>query len=398
MFALYYDEIFYSGVARLQKRLPIGRVELQSMFGFGKFASFLFLPPHIGQSGAAFFLEPHVRRLRERHCTSPFYATTANGVNRLNFAKLHGASALRAPHRMQLCAACSAEDFKIIGETFWRRSHQLPGAAVCWKHNTQLFETPHSNSPSTRFLLHDANDVWTDAFQPVQLCNDSPSKLMLAVQLRDLLQGRYQGQYRTRALQMGFERKAGIPDFDKLEAEITAFFGADYLSEIGATLLPGAQGNWTRLLSSPKQRRLLHSTYHALFEAFLQSKSPKQAVYANGPWRCPLPVDHGSERYPVKVLSQRRERGILVATATCSCGTAFTTRGGQTDRDVAPSISTISKIGPKLASRICSEIKGGKTKRQTAAALHIPFNAVVRGLAMAKSAALSAASFGRTEN
>ncbi|MCB1484162.1 MAG: hypothetical protein KDJ17_04640 [Hyphomicrobiaceae bacterium] len=381
MFALYDDEIFYSGVARLQKRLPIGRIELQSIFGFGKFASFLFLPPQIGQSGAEFFLKPHVRRLRERHCTSPFYATT-HGVTGANFAKLHGSSALRMGQRMQLCATCSEHDIKTIGETYWRRSHQLPGASVCWKHNTRLIGSKFSVSPSRNFSLHDATDFWAAASSQAEDPNESRAEWLLAAELRNLLLGHYRGNFRTRVLQAGYERKAGTPDFESLEADITAFFGADFLLQIGAGVTPGAQGNWTRLLSSPKNRRTLHSTYHALFEAFLRSQAPSQAVYANGPWRCPLPLDHGTDRYPVKTLNQRRERGALVAAANCSCGTAFSTRGGQTDREAPLRISRISKIGAQLAARICSEIAGGKTRKQTAAVLQIPFNAVVRACAM----------------
>lgn len=380
MFALYEDEIFYSGVARLQKRLPIARVTLRSMFGFGKFTSFFFLPPEIKQTGAAFFLERDVRHLREKHCTSPFYMTT-DKVGGLNFAKRNGSSALRTHQRMHLCAACADDDIKTIGETYWRRSHQLPAVSVCWKHNTQLIALRFPVSPTTNFRPVDATDAWREARIDPSPSDASRPQYQLAVELRKLLLGQYTGDFRTRALHAGYEQKAGTPDFSSLESEITAFFGAEYLTKIGAELRSGTQGNWTRLLCSPTRRRVLHPTYHALFEAFLRSKTPSEPVYGAGPWRCPLPIDHGGDPYPVKVLQQRRERGILVAKAICSCGTTFTTRGGQMSRQQPLQISTISKFGPELEAKIHAQSNNGSTRKQIAASLKIPFNAVVRARA-----------------
>ena len=41
----------------------------------------------------------------------------------------------------RLCATCSRQDISQYGETYWRRSHHLPGVAVCSVHGEPLLET-----------------------------------------------------------------------------------------------------------------------------------------------------------------------------------------------------------------------------------------------------------------
>jgi hypothetical protein len=43
------------------------------------------------------------------------------------------------------CAKCAAEDLRFRGRSFWRRSHQIPGACWCLEHKTPLMTCPSSN-------------------------------------------------------------------------------------------------------------------------------------------------------------------------------------------------------------------------------------------------------------
>lgn len=45
------------------------------------------------------------------------------------------------------CPECKAEDLDKYGYTYLRRSHQLPGVTLCYKHHTQLYKTTPSNLP-----------------------------------------------------------------------------------------------------------------------------------------------------------------------------------------------------------------------------------------------------------
>lgn len=42
---------------------------------------------------------------------------------------------------LRYCESCMARDEQVLGETYWRRSHQLPGCYLCWEHNELLFTT-----------------------------------------------------------------------------------------------------------------------------------------------------------------------------------------------------------------------------------------------------------------
>lgn len=43
---------------------------------------------------------------------------------------------------LKYCPMCTDEDRNLQGETYWHRSHQLPGITVCAKHGYRLCETP----------------------------------------------------------------------------------------------------------------------------------------------------------------------------------------------------------------------------------------------------------------
>jgi len=43
-------------------------------------------------------------------------------------------------HVWRYCKKCISEDYKILGVTYWRTIHQLPGVFVCSKHKTSLTE------------------------------------------------------------------------------------------------------------------------------------------------------------------------------------------------------------------------------------------------------------------
>jgi hypothetical protein len=42
---------------------------------------------------------------------------------------------------LRVCRQCIRDDLKRHGESYWHRSHQLPGVHICLKHNGELMET-----------------------------------------------------------------------------------------------------------------------------------------------------------------------------------------------------------------------------------------------------------------
>lgn len=68
----------------------------------------------------------------------PYDACSASG---LGLAALSNAQ----PHVWRLCPTCVARDIEMFGVTYWHRSHQLPGVAICLLHDEPLrdIRLPH---------------------------------------------------------------------------------------------------------------------------------------------------------------------------------------------------------------------------------------------------------------
>src|SRR4030042_7010586 len=47
-------------------------------------------------------------------------------------------SRVKVPQFLRYCPECVSEDFERWGETYWRRTHQLPGVLVCTDHKGGL--------------------------------------------------------------------------------------------------------------------------------------------------------------------------------------------------------------------------------------------------------------------
>ena len=71
-----------------------------------------------------------------------------------------GLTQLRKKH-LWYCPLCAREDFRIYGETYWRRLCQMPGVSYCPKHRVRLLEsglpiseTNYQLFPASYVLLH----------------------------------------------------------------------------------------------------------------------------------------------------------------------------------------------------------------------------------------------------
>lgn len=130
--------------------LPIG-VLTRELTG-RKWSPGFFQAGHLVQLGVAIGMEPQV--LMRGHtvlsyATAYMSAQSRAAVERKALATGLTARSLGAvtqnvsdfvPHR-RWCAHCLEYELKSTGETFWHRSHNLPGVLVCDKHATPLWES-----------------------------------------------------------------------------------------------------------------------------------------------------------------------------------------------------------------------------------------------------------------
>ncbi len=88
-----------------------------------------------------------LKRFIAEHTLMPFLRTVhsdtagyAHGTNSSNEQLRNVGVSLGGP-KARFCAQCSELDRKGLGVSYWRRSHQLPGAVVCSMHGCTLLET-----------------------------------------------------------------------------------------------------------------------------------------------------------------------------------------------------------------------------------------------------------------
>lgn len=75
----------------------------------------------------------------------PFLIHSGNGaIRQVILRKL---SRIKGHRDQQFCPDCAIHDIREHGHTYWHRSHQLPGVAVCYRHGKRLIS---QNSPNIR--------------------------------------------------------------------------------------------------------------------------------------------------------------------------------------------------------------------------------------------------------
>jgi hypothetical protein len=181
-------------------------------------------------------------------------------------------SIVRDTDYFRLCPDCVREDLRRLGETYWRRCHQLPGVLVCPEHGTPLsitsvpFRGPsrHEFAAAAASLIRPAEGQ--RVFGPAALriardlagrsaawCDLAPAGDGALVDYRPTLRRhRYVG-----------ERGAVI----RLQRDLGAFVGERLLGQI---LRPGVDPVAWIAAAARKPRRHLHPVQHLLLRLLIE--------------------------------------------------------------------------------------------------------------------------------
>lgn len=99
----------------------------------------------LGHTSLAYHTHLHGQAVFEQY-TAALQASSSHAHVRLGIC----ASVVRGTEWFRVCADCVRNDLAVLGETYWRRSHQLPGVLVCPAHGARLVETPVAYRPLGR--------------------------------------------------------------------------------------------------------------------------------------------------------------------------------------------------------------------------------------------------------
>jgi hypothetical protein len=237
---------------------------------------------------------------------------------------------------LRFCPDCRREDIESLGETYWRRSHQIAGLLVCSKHGGELVESAVVSK--VKFRFGDANHEQACEVSRRRLLTPDERKnaLRLAVRCTEFLAGKTEtwrpdgvrGAYREAALSRGYVRGSDRCDSARLEAAVISFYGKEFLELMGASYRGLRPTDWIRRAFRMHTKNV-SPMEHAMIQVFLESTEKTgthRTAFGTGPWFCPNPyVKHDMPTIRQIELLKRGDRE-WVAVASCSCGFRFSFR------------------------------------------------------------------------
>jgi hypothetical protein len=267
------------------------------------------------------------------------------------------------PQFMRFCSLCALADIETLGETYWRRQHQLPGVIVCAEHGVALNQST--------VLMRPLGPVFRDATQIVTTEQSSPlldlnkveierAKLVAVCCNKFLSQGGgnwpteyVDVAYRKAAITRGFHRGRTRADIKQLLHAITGFYGQKLLRAFGCPA--GTRNIWMETIFQ-KHQQGFHPLQHALIQVFLDSCPEKDdpfSKFGNGPWRCPSPISDHSEYFPIKYICvrSRRSGGGQYAAARCPCGFSFYFENTSQNDPTLPIVKQVTNYGAQYQAK-----------------------------------------------
>jgi len=198
----YPDELLYSVVCRYHIRS--GNITVQqtrsdlSFLNNGNSYSHI-LPSKLGHLSKQlpFACSLTVEQLIENHTLFPYYRSyltykEQTVLKNFMIGKKTRSIALLAKipklelynsSNLKFCSLCLEQDLKIYGETYWHRSHQMPGITICLNHDQQLLESRATTEAISRnFILPTFNNC-----DVKELHGDSSVKETLSVFARKII-------------------------------------------------------------------------------------------------------------------------------------------------------------------------------------------------------------------
>jgi hypothetical protein len=298
---LYPDEHLPGGLARYCRwsSLPMWRlrkVVLEVPAGDG--VSFSSLGP-VQEAAALFAITPE--NLLWDHTLFPYATAFTAAVDSGRAirgelgapgSKKHpGMSRLNRVGVRRVCEQCLEEDVARFGETYWHRSHQLPGTFYCAKHRCLL----HGTALRAASRTTDVMPAECELLPPLSAWN-SPGALQLAVASAALLsRPRGPGEHRTADFYLGLAVERGLLDTSREvnQPALVDLFGAcfhdDFLEAAGVEFNPSRA--WPSLAFAPRSRKLA-TMRQLMVETMLRHDTPRLGFLNHQP-KGPSYPSHG---------------------------------------------------------------------------------------------------------
>lgn len=307
------------------------------------------------------------------------------------------------PRRLRYCRSCVRRDMASLGETYWRRMHQLTGVLFCAEH-AEILVSSHVSSSSS--MLEDFHDATTAAsIEPQECVTLTDRERDLALDIARRCQGLVTSApskwvhfflhpvelYRRAAVELGYDFGMQKLNSKRIAHDFYDFYGSAFLSKFGI-----AVSSHYSQAQDLMNGGVDHPLIHVLMQRFLEQRFEDMGIDFQftrkqvGHIRCPNPyAAHAADFRIENVVRKKPSSGSAYLVANCTCGFGFTFRRGD-DRDPTipivlnrirfgktferearrlyrekPSVAYVAKmmgVSTDLAGRL---VRGQKSKRES---------------------------------
>ncbi|MCG5076243.1 TnsD family Tn7-like transposition protein [Paraburkholderia tagetis] len=278
-----------------------------------------------------------------------------------------------APEYLRTCPACLEEDARVLGETYWRRAHQLQGVHFCVRHATALVETEVQIRPVGGGQNEQHCADLRMATRPY-LTGLSDREEALLLKISELAVALLKGQSSStldehRALYLdklhnaGFMRNSHMVDCLEFESEFKAFYGGRLLGLLHSDFKMGYIHSWLREYVKVRVGTH-HPLRHVLLTNFLDESADRnhnKVAIRSGPWQCKNPAaDHfGLATITSYTILKHNKVGSRAGRFLCGCGYEFTARLDKVDDKGQPVKMRVTRFGEVFAKKVHELVGAG---------------------------------------
>lgn len=297
-----------------------------------------------------------------------------------------------APKYLRYCRSCVRHDTDRLGETYWKRRHQLSGVLLCTEHNEILVDSPvHSKSLDKDLYDATTASLAADPIECVTLTErDRRAAMDIARRCQDLITSAPLNWlrpslhpfqlYRRAAIELGYGWGTNRLNSQRIAHDFYEFYGSEFLSKFGIKIL-SRNSQAEILLNGGVHHPLLHVLMQRFLDQRLEEFQPNRNQFFQV--RCPNryaehPADF-SVKNVVRMTSAPRGEYFI---GHCTCGYGFSFQRTEARDPTMPVVLRQTLFGETFereARRLYKETPSVEHVARTMGVSHMTANRLIKG-------------------
>ena len=230
--------------------------------------------------------------------------------------------------RPRYCPECVNEQLLKFGESYWRRSHNLPTTHLCVEHRRRLCLADTAPATASQYIAlplpHKQSRNVDQTRVPDWALVPLAESAVATLRADWSAEVSWPQIHRSRALAAGYSLTSGEVAGARLASELTTAYGSDYLAETA----PCTDGcSWPSLMVREKPGVPFAAAKHVLLSTFLEWAPRSSTVFA---YAKPGPRERDYEGMDRRLADavMREASALLAAGATSTIQSVLTAAGG----------------------------------------------------------------------